>query len=144
MVPLSNIRQADEIAREDVSTYGFYAMNDTKSFWNYTGATLSEPTLNISAFYIDGSSGYEHLEATYDDRSSVYTYRDYYGHDWVNPQTGTQPFNDWTKIAYAYNNITYDRNYILEGNHGVCQPQGVSIGNIESRYYLLYLATLQH
>ncbi|KAJ0117391.1 hypothetical protein J7T55_003805 [Diaporthe amygdali] len=85
-------------------TYGFLGINNTDSIWPQNNTTLPSPALNISAFP---------------------SYRfDSYGSEWINPQTGEQPFMDERKITYLYNNEAYDFNYIITEQNGQCQPIG--------------------
>lgn len=88
----------------DVRSYGFYGgkTTDKSSQWNYTetATTLPAPWLNISAFYIDSSSGFY----------------------------GSEKFGNWTNMAYTYDNKTYDVRSLQKKNGlGVCQPRGVSV-----------------
>lgn len=116
-----------------MEAYGFYALNNTKSVWNHTGATLSAPVLNISAFYLDNHNQYD--EASQD-------YSAYYGSAWEDPRTNTKPFHNWSNITYTYDNAIYNRNYLVTNDNGICQPDGVSTLHPIPYFHILQASAL--
>ncbi|KAK0707852.1 hypothetical protein B0H67DRAFT_647991 [Lasiosphaeris hirsuta] len=90
-----------------VSQYGFYGLNNTPSTW--LNVTLDRPALNITTFYLpDNSRGYASANVIF-------------GHSWVDPRTGLQPFADpQRRTYYDAQNFLYSLDYVTA--NGSCQP----------------------
>ncbi|KAK4444532.1 hypothetical protein QBC34DRAFT_474791 [Podospora aff. communis PSN243] len=89
-------------------TYGFMGLDSSTGRMNnietqFNGIRLPSPALNISAFYIPG-------------------FTVWFGKDWIDPRTNTQPFEDIGNARFLVSRApeeTYTLDYIQE--HGSCQ-----------------------
>ena len=95
----------------DARIYGFWGLNSTAGV--HSTSLLLDPKvgiisprrpLNISAFYVPVGGLF-------------------FGHDWIDPRTETNPFGDYSRISLMVrgtSNNTYSPDYIYR--HGSCQP----------------------
>ncbi|SPO07045.1 uncharacterized protein DNG_09739 [Cephalotrichum gorgonifer] len=83
---------------EYTKKYGFYGLLDEETEFN--GITLPAPALNVSAFYLTGST--------------------FYGEQYTDPRTGQQPFRDINRMQYVSSNELYSLEHV--SSQGSCQP----------------------
>jgi hypothetical protein len=93
--------------------YGFMGLDNNTGGINdietqFNGIRLPRPALNISAFYVPGLSIW-------------------FGKDWVDPRTNTQPYKDISNVRLSVPGapeVAYTLDYIQK--HGSCQALEVS------------------
>ncbi|KAH7087845.1 hypothetical protein FB567DRAFT_592502 [Paraphoma chrysanthemicola] len=80
-----------------VGQHGFHGLANVNS--SFRGTLLDPPALNITAYYLPDDS---------------------LGANWTDPYTGLQPFRDFSKTMWSYQNVTYNIQTISE--QLACQP----------------------
>lgn len=90
----------------------------------WTGNTVLSAPLNISAFYLPGSTYF--IQTQYQLGTEV-AYAPkvpflLYGYDWLDPATGLYPFRDMRSSTFTFSNQTYPLGHVLD--YGRCQPTG--------------------
>jgi hypothetical protein len=108
----------------DVSTYGFYGLNQTESIFGNVSdygknPNIPSPSLNISAYYIDPGSIFTNARHGNMELGNVVT-----GTNWIDPRTGQQPFSDKQKETYTTANASQVLALGDSSTKGKCQPDG--------------------
>ncbi|KAK0742717.1 hypothetical protein B0T18DRAFT_430138 [Schizothecium vesticola] len=89
-----------------------------------TGNTDLSTPLNISAFYLPGSTYFietQYQRGTVGSNTNKFPFL-VYGYDWLDPATGLYPSRDMRSSTFTFSNQTYRLGYVLD--YGRCQPAG--------------------